>query len=706
MSQGIAPPRIIQNSIPVRYDPRVEVKPCQPDRVPPELSLQVLYDIAKALPQPTQVFNLALASKETWEYLQPALYECEVTYEARLARDYGGQSLTSAAKYTRSSRVKHHSLDTDSTRITLKNREFEVQAPFLSEQFHIHGAMTALHWASLHGATALPVAQKAIRAALAHQPSYINGVDLIARCHRGEDWGCFWGPVIADHPPPLFLAVANGNLELSRALVHAGADIGLLLGRAPLVGVRNPSGYSDWLVSFKIHQRCRETLHRDGRRVECVGGLAFEPEGKRLSQNAQLRCQTVGDVAVVLEDTEILKMLLQNGLDVRRHSCLLFHRAVRCGNLGAVRAMLDHDPGLVHSLHQGLTPIHLVALMGNHSDHYGYGLTPDLGTEFPRDPASVMEKHADFSKEQVQGMISCLLEHGANLNTDLDPKELEVEFQEYLDGLYRQDDDSDFFVVSSVSSNGLTPLDIAFKFLVNSAFTSRYRWVPVPPNRRVLTALRAANSLINMGSNWMPKLPASAWRQVRDAAEPSAARKESILVACLTRTVVLVENTNPGLRSEVWQNSDRRYWDRHFSDPLRVQYRSVRKEWGQICKTIITKATESLSHDATADNRAMTEVLLCRAFRHMVYQANHHWYSRGMIGWWALEALGKLLLSTGIEPGDDAMWRWNYILTRESEAPTTKQPQSLIGDCEAADGDESEWAFLLDGVKPEKTEAA
>lgn len=89
---------IIQNTIPTRYDPRVTVIPCEPARVP-RLPVELLYQIAKALPQPKQVYHLALASKETWEYLQPALYECEVTFEARLAHKFGGESSATLEEY-------------------------------------------------------------------------------------------------------------------------------------------------------------------------------------------------------------------------------------------------------------------------------------------------------------------------------------------------------------------------------------------------------------------------------------------------------------------------------------------------------------------------------------------------------------------------------------------------------------------------------
>lgn len=82
----ISPPNtpITQRSVPVRYDPRVVVKPRPPHRVP-RLPVQILHLIAQALPQPKWVFNLARVDKESWEYLQPGRYECEVTYEAEIA---------------------------------------------------------------------------------------------------------------------------------------------------------------------------------------------------------------------------------------------------------------------------------------------------------------------------------------------------------------------------------------------------------------------------------------------------------------------------------------------------------------------------------------------------------------------------------------------------------------------------------------------
>lgn len=142
--------------------------------------------------------------------------------------------------------------------------------PKKHEQFRIDGAMTALHWASIHGTSALPVAQKAIRAALAHQPSYINGLDLIQRFYRIHEHDHHRSRLfIADHPPPMFLAVTHGILELCQALIYAGADVSLLLGRS----VRFED-CRDWdrnnpgkFIRSKIHQKCPPPWRGGGDRI-------------------------------------------------------------------------------------------------------------------------------------------------------------------------------------------------------------------------------------------------------------------------------------------------------------------------------------------------------------------------------------------------------------------------------------------------------
>lgn len=194
------------SAIPARYDPRVVVIPCAPDRVP-DLPVQILYLIAQELPQPKSVFNLAIASKGTWDYLQPALYQCEVTYEARLIHKYGGGTSEKAAQSNEPS--CHEQCGECQGRINLDDRTFESPVP--ENLLCTDRRITALHWASMQGESALPVALKAIRSALKHQPSYIDGMGLRARQYREVASAKDYILVSAELPPPLSLAVAQGN---------------------------------------------------------------------------------------------------------------------------------------------------------------------------------------------------------------------------------------------------------------------------------------------------------------------------------------------------------------------------------------------------------------------------------------------------------------------------------------------------------------
>lgn len=166
-----------------------------------------------------------------------------------------------------------------------------------------------------------------------------------------------------------------------------------------------------------------------------------------------LSCQTIGHVAVHFEQTEMLKVLLWNGLNVQQGSCHLIHYAVMYGNLTAVKALLDHDPSLVHSRQKGSTPMHLVPFMGQRT-----------GTAIP-------ERH-------IESMVSYLLQHGANLDAPA----------EGYDGLY-----------PIYSSPGVTPLKCALRFLDNVYFKT--------DDHGMLTALRVVNVFISMGSRWMQPPP-------------------------------------------------------------------------------------------------------------------------------------------------------------------------------------------------------
>ncbi|POS74442.1 hypothetical protein DHEL01_v207165 [Diaporthe helianthi] len=608
----MAPTGIIGNSVPVRYDSRVVVKPCQPDRVP-HLPEDILFMIAKALPQPKQVFHLALASKNVWELLQPALYECEVTYEARLAQKYD-----------------------------MENRKFRVPLPKLYDQFHIVGgsSMTALHWAALHGPSAMPVAEKAIRAALTHQqPSYINGLNLMKRCFTPfQDYSQYLSRFelveeeFADHPPPLFLAAAHGNLELLQALNYAGADMTLLLGRT----IRRDIFGSSALVCSKIHQQCFPSERWSAEK--CLFEEQLGSEYAIARDGDFLACQSIGHVVLEFEQTEMLQFLLQNGLDVQLGTRHLLHSAVLAGNLAAVKVLLAHDPSLVHTLHMGSTPLHVVPFMENKAGLH-------------------------CSEEEVESMVSCLLEHGANLEATAE----------------------EFEIYSKYSEVGFAPLDSAF-------LRTRYARLNYSNGHGSLTALRAANVFLNKGARWLP--PSSDGH-----GGPLASRHDRsrffILKTCLENAVLLVQNEYAGdqdLRNSMFNST---------------RYRSLRKLWAQTCKNLIGKASEALPGGTGSDNnndRDAVQEMLHDAFRYLVDHAGGQWQREGIVGWWALEAVGNLLLSTGLKPCGRSVRDWERILKRDYEVVDGNSKS--IEECEAIDGDKSEWAFLLEDITPAKPEAA
>lgn len=394
---------IIQNSVPIRYDPRVVVKPSCPHRVP-RLPVHILYLIAHALPQPRWIFNLARVDKESWAYLQPALYECEVTYETRIShvlRYWGGvSSYTLQEDYgfivrkaaDRAGGRSDWDSDSDSDndndggennakpkmmrrvfytrckqgsasgecdrcegRINIDKRIFYDLLPKDLLETNRRG-LTALHWASIRGASALPVALKALRSAQAHQPSYIDGVGLMKRLYeRYPRNGLPRDPgsnlpvnsaldrdlIPADLPPPLFLAVAHGNVAVCKALIEAGCDVNILQGQA-ICGKA-----LDWEMSFKIHKKCMRLKIRGNPSLKCVCQWETGPE--YFNDIDAPGCQTAGHVAIRYNRADMLKFLLQNGLDVKLGLHPLIREAVVEGNLPFVKTLLDHDPSLIHS---------------------------------------------------------------------------------------------------------------------------------------------------------------------------------------------------------------------------------------------------------------------------------------------------------------------------------------------------------------------
>lgn len=681
MSRKMAHTRIIQNAIPVRNDPRVKVNPCEPARVP-QMPLDILYQIAKALPQPKQVLNLALASKDTWEYLQPALFECEVTYEARFAHKYGGESSTSLEQHygnyeprtptgssvedgswgyydsgndsiqheddyvqsdsqdgsdseddvqsdddqhgynwgghiqsedggqsewgfaTESLRSRPHGrslcpgddeCDECDGRISLQNKTFEALIPKTDDPIHIDGAMTALHWAAKQGALALPVAQKAIRAALAHQPSYINGVDLQERHLLDPVDDNFTRHIPADLPPPLFLAIAHGNFEVFKALVDAGCAVNLLQGQSVCGERYDYKSSQDPIMSFKIHEKC---LYVPNMVDPCIcewKSYYLDDDG---NEDEQRICQTAGHIAVRYEQTEMLKVLLQRGLNVQPpqpKSLHLTQFAVREGNLAALKILLDHDPSISHSHPRHGTLLHSVRFVGRKAER---GVRDVLMTT----------------------IVQYLLEHGALLEGRTDE--------------WDEDESDDLRGVADWERGGLTALQAA---LVSLEDTRKY-------DNRYLAAIQAAEIFIRMGADWNQRVDPNQF------VNPNWDRSDLILHSCLEDAV--------GKRNVEWWGESDAYTAKCDED--------IRMASGRTLKAIVDNEGESLTN-GTSKKKAAVETASSSMFAYLVNQ-----YSREDATGWSVECcplaarrVGRLCLSTGITPSDEDLKKWRMFCSGE-----------------------------------------
>lgn len=354
MQQGAV--TIIQNSIPVRFSARFKVLPCSPDRVP-QLSVDILYLIAQTLPRPKWVYNLARVNKQSWYYLQPALFQCEVTYEARLSQHFGvdNEPLSEASAHEmQASNIEDtqelclHGLNTTlceecGDRIAIEKVTFRANqhADFLSET----GAaqVTALQWACAKGPDGVPAGLKAVRAASVHQPSYIDGKDLIPRFMGYGNHGGSSIPrtvrLCGDIPPPLFMAVAFGNVDLCKALIQAGCNVNLIQPGENCQGV----SLYEFGTLFKIHDKCTSRERCDWDVIQ------WAP------------CRTAGHVALLHNRPAFLKLLLDGGLDPYLGRESLIHEAVHTGNRSTTRLLIDRYPELSRfqdELRECRSPLH------------------------------------------------------------------------------------------------------------------------------------------------------------------------------------------------------------------------------------------------------------------------------------------------------------------------------------------------------------
>lgn len=195
--------------------------------------------------------------------------------------------------------------------------------------------------------------------------------------------------------------------------------------------------------------------------------------------------------------------------------------------------------------------------------------------------------------------------------------------------------------------SGVTALEAALEYA---------RWAEID-DPAVLTALHAADVLITMGARvW--KRPGFNYRTYYD-----------VLGRCVERAVLS-------------------HCGRVCCEDLeerKALYREIQKGWGQLVKTIVRKANVSTSQDISTAERTAIGECTAAAFERLsrgdsVKYAPYHDYH----GPWAV---GKLLLSTGITPSDEAIERWKAITLRRSWEGLE------------ADGDRSQWQFLLQGIQ-------
>lgn len=378
-----------------RVNFRPTVEPVASNRIP-YLPIEIRYNIAKKLPRPKWIYNLARVDKSTWEYLQPALYECEVTYEARL-KELASSMAKIQKKYrsstTKSSKDGNDSEDNDNSydkdnsddddpdwsgdsdsdghdefedngnssdegsegeedqppvsNIQCRHATLEKFCGFCGDRLALRDVnfqtvrglsrkprQTALHFACSKGSAGLTVALKAIHAASTHMPSYIDGKGLKFRTFYN-----FPGEL----DPPLLRASRHGNVELVKALINAGCEVNIRISKLiPVPYSRHGAVSNDSLIS-RIHTRCDSNCH-----------IVLGPYS----------CVNAAHIAIKYGKHDILELLLNAGLDPKAFSITsspLMHSAVGHGNFSAAELLLKRDSNSISDEDDyKRTPLHML----------------------------------------------------------------------------------------------------------------------------------------------------------------------------------------------------------------------------------------------------------------------------------------------------------------------------------------------------------
>lgn len=580
-----------QNPFPLEYSPKIKVVPSDPDRLP-YVPVQILYLIAKALPKPSQVFNLARVNKETWHYLQPALYECEVTYEARLVAHFGigrtiagtrrsirpGSNINSTGQ-TNDSSPNHddsdnydqsepnhvpkcpHALVTTlcevcGQRIAMKEKHFRTGSTNASltwvrrssrtlDLFDFRG-LTALHWACGQGDEALPVARKAIAAAKVHQPSYIDGRGLRMRRLEGHRFEV--GPVFGEIPPPLFIAAAFGTAKLCEALVESGCNVNLHQGK----------DFQSVLCDgplLRIAESCH--CHPDMNQIlQWGGGLPYS------------LCETAGHFALESGTMDALGFLLDRGLDPLSGGEALIHRATRTCNLPAVKTILDRFPEMISNRWNDMTLLHVLC------------------------KPSGAKKKAVYSLEKLKSVAAYLVQKGALLEAEGDR-----------------------------TGRRLTPLQYAVRHSIT-----------IDSDK-----LHAPEALVMVGAVWNRSL---------------ALHGTTILNHCVRKTASWML---------LYSMPDLPRWMTRGMGSLTPKKRI---EHGLVFAKLVKAMVRSTNPSPGEGGKPPIKAFL-RAFRKLAMDRETV-ETRGMDAF-AIEALGRLLLSTGISPDQGDMENWRLLISSNAE---------------------------------------
>lgn len=554
-------------------------KPRHLDRLP-YLPVQVLYLIAKALPQPSQVFNLARVNKATWDYLQPALYECEVTYEARLVARFGDGSIndgdgdnidTENDEEGNRRRNCAHGLVTplceacgQPERIAIEDKHFksrlldtqtqtrpnDMASHRLWNQFKTPG-MTALHWACYRGEEALPVARKAIKAAKAHQPAYINGQGLRVRSFQIIEISrpCRFGEI----PQPLFTAVAFRNTKLCEELIEAGCNLNLLLGSRGSEGLVESRD-----LLFQIHESC---IRRPNSPFTCqsiVGDLPLAD------------CCTAGHVALYFKHIDTLGFLLDRELDPQIGLYPLMDQATSTYDLAAIKILLDRSPEMTTRRWDGLTCLHVLC-----------------GSSVGR-----AEKKTQLL-QKLESVAAYLFQKGANLEAQ-----------------------------AGGWARGKSPLQFAI-WLFTPSFNSD---ISDPDN------LYAAEVLINLGAVWnQPLTPTGS--------------TDTILNYCVHEATL----------------GERR------GHSIRPRRPGTSLAFAKLVKAIIRSHPLHTPVPAPAHGTGSDPLMQAYLGAFKMLAVDREKVTTQGLNTFALEAVGRMLLSTGISPDKGDIEKWNVVIAGNAE---------------------------------------